>query len=314
VRLAERGRAIIEVGLNETASKGQNPHVPYGPDEVAAAAVEAAHAGASIVHFHARDPDGAQVWLDDGVYRAAMQLIAAECDLLCYPTYPPRVRREERYRHVWSLADAPSSAPLELAPLDIGSRNVTLWDRDRRTFAPLDLLPADHQVAINAPDELEWVLAQARARGLHPTLGIFDVTYLRYSVHALWAGILEPPLLMKWFLSERWASGPFPTVAGLDAYVAQVPDDVDYEGVVVPYAIYDAGVCETLWRAALDRGQGLRVGIGDCPDAFPEATNGELTRRAADLVSAHGLEPATAAEVRSRLGLPARDGQSAATP
>jgi 3-keto-5-aminohexanoate cleavage enzyme len=312
VRLADRGKAIIEVGLNETAAKRENPHVPYGPEEVASAAIEAAHAGAAIVHFHARGPDGAQEWVAHGVYRTAMELIAQECDLLCYPTYPPRTPREERYRHVWSLADEPSTAPLELAPLDIGSRNVTLWDRERRAFAPLDLLPADHQVAINAPDELEWVLAQARTRGLHPTLGIFDVTYLRYSVHALWAGLLEPPLLMKWFLSERWASGPFPTVAGLDAYVAQVPDDVDYEGIVVPYAIFDAERCERLWRAALERGQGLRVGIGDCPDAFPRATNAELVRRAVDLLAGHGLEPATAADVRSRLGLPARGEDRAA--
>lgn len=304
--LADRGRVIIEVGLNETASKDRNPNIPYGPEEVAAAAVEAARAGASIVHFHARHDDGSQAWNDADVYRRAMELIAEASDLLAYPTYPPRIPREQRYRHIWALADEPSRAPLELAPLDIGSRNVVLWDRDRRAFAPLELLTAEHQVAINPPDELEWFLGEARRRGLHPTLGIFDVTYLRYSVHALWAGILEPPLLMKWFLAERWASGPFPTVAGLDSYVAQIPDDVDYEGIVVPYAIHEPDDCEKLWRAALERGQGIRVGIGDCPDAYPNATNAQLVARAVELASSRGLEPATPAEVRERLGLRAR--------
>jgi 3-keto-5-aminohexanoate cleavage enzyme len=305
--LADDGRTIIEVGINETATKARNPNVPYGPEEVAASVVDAARAGAAIVHFHARRDDGTQAWNDAGVYSSAMDLIAEECDVLCYPTYPPRVPREERYGHVWALAERDGPGRLELAPLDIGSRNIVLWDHDRQAFAPLDLLPADHQVAINSPDELEWFLREARARGLHPTLGIFDVTYLRYSVHALWAGLLDAPLLMKWFLAERWASGPFPTVAGLDSYVAQIPDDVDYEGIVVPYAIADADDCATLWRAGLERRQGLRVGIGDCPDAFPTATNAELVHRAVDLAAMHGREPATADDVRTRVGLTRRE-------
>ena len=150
------------------------------------------------------------------------------------------------------------------------------------------------------------MLSEADRRGLHPTLGIFDVTYLRYSVHALWAGILRAPLLLKWFLAQRWASGPFPTVGGLDGYLGQIPDGVDYEGIVVPYAMLTRDGCEALWRRGLERGQGLRVGIGDCPDAFPTETNAALVRHAVDLAATAGLAPATAADVRRRLGLAAR--------
>ena len=304
--LRDDGKVVIEVGLNETAGKDRNPNLPYGPDEVARAAIDAARAGAAIIHFHARHDDGAQAWNDDGRYRAAMEAIAAESDVICYPTYPPRVPTEQRFAHVWALADKPSSAPLELAPIDIGSRNVVLWDRDAQSFASLDLLPAESQVAINSPAEIEWVLAHGNERKLHPTLGIFDMTYLRYSVHALWAGLLHPPLLLKWFLTERWVSGSFPTPAGLDAYVSQVPTDVDYEGIVVPYAMYDPADIEELWRHGLDRGQGIRVGIGDNPDAFPAATNAELVARAVDLIDDRGLTPATPTDVRRRLGLPPR--------
>jgi uncharacterized protein (DUF849 family) len=302
----EQGKIIIEVGLNETAGKDRNPNLPYGPDEVAKAAIEAARAGASMVHFHARHADGTQAWTDDGCYREAMEAIAAECDVLCYPTYPPRVPTEQRFAHVWALADTPSSAPLELVPIDIGSRNVVLWDAERGGFAPLDLLPAESQVAINSPAEIEWVVERADERGLHPTLGIFDMTYLRYSVQALWAGLLKPPLLLKWFLTERWVSGTFPTPAGLDAYLSQIPEDTDYEGIVVPYAMRDPADVEALWRHGLDRGQHLRVGIGDNPDAFPHATNAELVERAVELAAGHGLTPATPAEVRGRLGLSGR--------
>src|SRR5262245_59336309 len=123
-------KVIIEVGLNETAGKDRNPNLPYGPDEVAKAAIEAARAGAAMVHFHARNADGSQAWNDAGCYREAREAIAAESDVLCYPTYPPRVPTEQRFSHVWALADEPSAAPLELVPIDIGSRNVVLWDAD----------------------------------------------------------------------------------------------------------------------------------------------------------------------------------------
>lgn len=306
VRLHDAGKVIVEVGLNETASKARNPNVAYGPEEVAADAIACAKAGASIVHFHARHDDGTQAWSDADCYRHAMELIAVECDLLCYPTYPPRVPREERYRHLWALADEPSTARIELAPLDIGSRNVVLWNAAEQRFATLDMLPAEHQVAINSPAELEWVLREADQRGLHPTLGIFDLTYLRYSVHALWAGILRPPLLMKWFLAEGWVSGPFPTVAGLNGYLDQIPDDVEYEGIVVPYAMATPEGCEALLRRALERGQGVRVGIGDNPDAFRTETNPTLVAMAVEMAAARGLQPATPADVRDRLGLPPR--------
>ena len=48
-------KMMIEAAINELATKEQNPHVPYGPEEVAEDAIACAKAGAAIVHFHARD-------------------------------------------------------------------------------------------------------------------------------------------------------------------------------------------------------------------------------------------------------------------
>ena len=50
-------KLIIEAAVNEAASKEINAHIPYGPDEIAADAIACTKAGASIVHFHARDPE-----------------------------------------------------------------------------------------------------------------------------------------------------------------------------------------------------------------------------------------------------------------
>ena len=84
-------KLIIEVAMNEMTSKAQNPRVPYGPAEVAADAAECAAAGASVLHFHAREPEtGEQEWTGLERYREGVRLIR-ECgvssDVVFYPTY-----------------------------------------------------------------------------------------------------------------------------------------------------------------------------------------------------------------------------------
>ena len=62
-------KMMIEVALNELATREENPNVPYGPDEIARDAIACAKAGASILHFHARDPKtGEQRWTDTQLY------------------------------------------------------------------------------------------------------------------------------------------------------------------------------------------------------------------------------------------------------
>ncbi|MCH7553233.1 MAG: 3-keto-5-aminohexanoate cleavage protein, partial [Chloroflexi bacterium] len=101
-------KLIIEVALNELASKEQNPNVPYSPEDVARDAVACAKAGAAIIHFHARDATtGEQLWSSAETYAKAIKLIRRECDALLYPTYRSGVPKEERIAHVLALADDP---------------------------------------------------------------------------------------------------------------------------------------------------------------------------------------------------------------
>ena len=51
-------KMIIEARINEYAMREENRHVPWTPDEIAETAARCRQAGASIVHFHARKPDG----------------------------------------------------------------------------------------------------------------------------------------------------------------------------------------------------------------------------------------------------------------
>src|SRR5206468_3237347 len=77
---------------DELVGKSANPHVPYGPEEVAADAAVCVEAGATLVHFHARDAEsGEQRWHDDALYTdavARMRALGVGEDVPWYPTYP----------------------------------------------------------------------------------------------------------------------------------------------------------------------------------------------------------------------------------
>ncbi|MCP3397188.1 3-keto-5-aminohexanoate cleavage protein [Bradyrhizobium sp. CCGB20] len=67
-----------------------NPHVPYTPNEIGVEAAEACEAGASIVHFHARNSDGTR--------HEAIRAIRARCECLVFPTWARYPTQQTRWR------------------------------------------------------------------------------------------------------------------------------------------------------------------------------------------------------------------------
>ncbi|SCW94393.1 3-keto-5-aminohexanoate cleavage enzyme [Sphingobium faniae] len=59
-----------------------SPHLPITPDEIANSAIEAAHAGASVVHLHARNPQTGQPTQDVEIYRQYLPKIVEACDVV----------------------------------------------------------------------------------------------------------------------------------------------------------------------------------------------------------------------------------------
>ena len=78
-------KMIIEARINEYAMRDDNPHVPWTPDEIAETAARCHAEGASIVHFHARNPDGSPLHGPE-IYSEIIRKIRARCDILVHPT------------------------------------------------------------------------------------------------------------------------------------------------------------------------------------------------------------------------------------
>ena len=190
----------------------------------------------------------------------------------------------------------------QMSPFDVVQHvRRASWDEATKSFGVITYGPADDAAGRPSyPPELDEFVK----RGLVPNIAIFASGDLRWAVLAARAGVLRQPLNLKLFFSDRWVSMNAPTTAVLNFLLGEIPAEVDYEAIVVPDAMESAESCERLWNAAFERGLGVRAGIGDCPRAFPTATNEELVRRVVALSATYGRTPATPNEVRIRCGLP----------
>jgi 3-keto-5-aminohexanoate cleavage enzyme len=276
---------MIEVALNENATREANPNVPYSVDEVVADAIACVDAGATIVHFHARDAaSGSQRWHDTDFYRRAFDLIRAERDVLLYPTQPGTSL--EAFSHVIELAD---DGRLELATVDI---------------FPVRLTPGQPA----APDPMVQVLTELRARDVACSLGLREVSDTRHLATYRELGLIGDDVVLKIFLNEG-PRGPVPDARGLLMYVDTIPAGMRGRFFTTVYGGGPDGAC--LRRASMlsaAMGGHIRTGLGDNPviDGRGSATNVEMVEMAVALAHAAGRRVATVAEGRELLGVAGR--------
>ena len=291
--LRDQGKVIVEVGLNETLPKGRHPHLPCTPAEIAADAVACVAAGAAVVHWHARNPDGSQAWTGHGQYREALEIVGRSCNPVVYPTYFADLS------HVWAIDDdPPPGCRFEMAPFDVFQevRNP-MWNARADALRAIDLDRPEGAEAGVPPN-----LAEMQRRGLVPSIAAFELGELRWAAHAARLGLFDGTPQVKLFLCGQYLKGPAPTIEGLRAFLAQWPADIPAEITVVAMTMHEPSICEEILRESIALGAHVRVGIGDNPDAWPGATNVELVSRAVEEIRKAGLEPASPDDVRRAFG------------
>lgn len=271
---------IIEVAINELASKNDNPNVPYSVDDVVTDAIACARAGAAIVHFHARDAiSGEQRWFDTQFYRDAFARIGAESDALLYPTQPGSGM--DRCPHVIELADE----GLELATVDVFSHHSTAFDGEN-------------------PDPNLAVMAALRARGVVFSMGVREVGHVRKLRRYQERGLLGDDLHLKIFLDEE-VVGPVPNARGLLMFLDHLAPGQRCHWFITLYRGHPDGQCfRALSMLAAAMGGHIRTGLGDMPilDGTATYTNVAMVEMAVELARAAGRRVATAQEARLMLG------------
>ncbi len=277
-------------------TQDRSPHVPRTPKEIADSAIEAAKAGAAIVHCHVRDPETGAHSRRVDLYREVTERIRESDtdvvinltagmggDLVTGPPHAPLPLDEagtdmasaaERVEHVAECLP-------EICTLDCGTMN----------FAEADY------VMMNTPGMLRAMGQMMTDLGVRVEIEAFDTGHLWFAKQLAEEGIIEAPVLVQLCMGIPW--GAPDDLHTFMAMVANVPEDWHFSA-------FSLGRNEMPYvAAAVLAGGNVRVGLEDnlYLDKGVLATNAQLVERAVTIVEAMGAKVMTPADVREKLSL-----------
>jgi uncharacterized protein (DUF849 family) len=285
-------KLIIEVALNENQPKAANPNVPITPAEIASDAIRCVNAGASVIHFHARDPEnGAPKVMDTALYAEAMRRIQAEANPIVFPTYTNAGEPAQRWVHVHALARDPS-VRLETGIIDFGSHNTAAF-RDGRW-------ERESSVYLNPGNHLRYFLETCRELELKATPVIRDPGQLRALLAYREEGLFDGPALVHFYFHDEQMWGLDPTIESMQVYQQMLPPEARIAWMASVFGRQNF----TLNAYAVLAGGHVRTGLGDNAEGNGEwDSNPKLVERIVTLARMAGREVASPDEARSLIGL-----------
>jgi uncharacterized protein (DUF849 family) len=276
-------------------SPAKNPAVPVTPEQIAASAIDAAKAGAAVVHIHVRDPKTTQPSMEGAHYAEVVDRIRSSgTDVIINLTTGPGGRfspdptdpmkpgpgttlrtPRQRVEHVLDLRP-------EICSLDMGSMNM------------------GPNVFVNTPSILEAMAADIGAAGVTPELEVFETGHLLLAKRMIENGHLKGPGLFQICLGIAWAQ---PATSDAMIYM---------RNLLPPGCIWFAfGISLHQFPMAAQAvllGGHVRVGLED--NLYLERgkltpSNAALVAKAGKIIELLGSSVATPAEARQILGLSA---------
>src|SRR4051812_32584622 len=274
------------------ANRDQCPAIPYTPEEYAQEARRAVEEGASMIHIHARTPDGVPSYeIDD--FRAITEAILGAVDdvIINYSTGAIGVPLDKRIAYLRELKP-------DIAALNMGSMNYAKYSRRRRDFV-------FKAVFENSFDTIIELVTAMRELGIRPEHECFDLGHIANLDPLIDMGLLEEPLQISCVMGVTGGiRANARNLAHMSEQIAGGADGPNNWGVIC--------VSRDQWMlvaAALTLGGNIRVGLEDnfyLPNGEMARSNGDLIAEARRMTEAVGRRPATVAEAREMLGVPKR--------
>jgi uncharacterized protein (DUF849 family) len=271
---------------------GRSPHVPVTPEQIAASAVEAANAGAAVVHIHVRNIETGGPSREVALYAEVVRRIKDSGvdvvinltagmggDLVIDQEDPLKpidgtdlVNANDRLPHVEELLP-------DICTLDCGSLNFG----------------EGSQLYISTPDMLRIGAKRIQELGVKPELEIFDTGHLWFASKMVEEGLIDAPPLFQLCMGIPYGAPAEPNL--LQAMVQLLPAGAQW-------ASFAIGRNQMPWVAqSVLLGGHVRVGLEDnlYLGKGVKATNGQLVERAVGIVEDLGATIATPDRARELL-------------
>ena len=285
-------------GAGDTTARSE--HVPVTPEQIADSAIEAARAGAAIVHIHVRDPSTGRAAREPALFRAVVERIrASDVDAVLNLTagvggdlvlggvdspLPVDAKGTDMAGSAERLAHVEELLP-EICTLDCGTMN----------FAA-----GGEYIMANTPGMLRAMARRVQELGVKPELEVFDTGHLVLVHELIRDGLIDDPPLVQLCMGIPYGAPVDP--ATLLAMARRLPP----RAVFSTFAI---GRMQLPYVAlAPTIGANVRVGLEDnlYLSQGRLATNAELVERAVALLKALNVRVLGPQVVREKLALRGR--------
>ena len=280
-------------------TQDRSPHVPRSPEQIANSAIDAAKAGATIVHCHVRDPETGAPSRSVDLYREVAERIRdSETDVVL--NFTAGMGGDMVY------GDVENPLPLNEAGTDMAgaTERVAHVADSRPEICTLDcgtmnFAEADY-VMTNTPGMLRAMGQKMTDLGVRPEIEVFETGHLWFAKQLVEEGIIEDPVMIQMCMGIPWGAPD-----DLNTFMAMVNNTPDNW----TFSAFSIGRNEMPFAAAaMLAGGNIRVGLED--NLWLEkgvlATNAQLVEKAATIVTNMGATLMTPAEVREKLKLQKR--------
>ena len=280
-----------------------SPYLPITPEQIAASAIEAAKAGASVVHLHARKPENGQPTQDVDLYRRFLPEIVAASDVVINITTggSPLLPLEERLKP--ALLFQPEIASLNMVSMNFGLYEMlNRYKEFRYDWERPYLENSDDLIFRNTFRDISRILQACSESGTRFEIECYDIGHLYTAAHFLDRGLLAPPIFIQSVFGIRGGIGAhFEDVVTMRRTADRLFGD-DYV-----WSVLGSGRSQ-MQIAALSAvmGGNVRVGLEDSlwdgPGHLADS-NAAQVRRVRSILESLSLEVATPDETRALLKL-----------
>lgn len=290
---------IITCAVTGGAPYKQHSSVPVTPQQIARHSIDAARAGAAMVHIHVRDPETGAAVGHAHLYREVVDLIRASgVDVIINLTsgyggrYVPSAANvrvaddslstllvpEKRMAHIVALQ--PEVCSLDVATMNFGEG-----------------------VFMNTPAHLRLMADACRMAGVKPEIEVFEAGHVRLAVRLIEQGHLVAPAHFQFCLGIEWAMPA--TAQALTFMKSLLPEQATWSAFGIGRQQFP------IVAEAVRLGGHVRVGLED--NLYLDAgvlapDNAALVRKAVSVIEGEGARPASPAEARALLGLTLQGG------
>ncbi len=307
--MARSGKVIITCAVTGSIhTPTMSPYLPLTPDEVATQAIEAAEAGAAILHLHARDPRDGRPTPDPAVFMQFLPRIKQASDAVINITTGGG--------HGMSLEErlaAPLRASPEMCSLNMGSMNFGLFPMLQRykgfkhEWERVHLENSRDFIFRNTFKDIEHILRDlGEAHGTRFEFECYDVGHLYTLAHFLERKLVKPPLFVQTIFGILGGIGADPENVAHMKHIADKLFGEDY-----CWSILAGGRHQLpLVTMGAIMGGNVRVGLEDSlyiGKGQLARSNAEQVSRIRTILENLSLEIATPGEARAMLALKGGD-------